>query len=158
MARVGGQSPVRGSFVRRPSVPWCWGFRWLKGVSSTLEAEQRSPRPASYLPPAEPGFRLFLVSFAGASAPVGGETGKDNGLTFQVWCQGWGSSGSPRGTFSQSLPHSDPHGAGGCPQSLLSLGGPCQCCPSWTRKDCVFFCTVIIPLSSPPSLLTSPFN
>lgn len=61
---------------------WCWGVRWLRGVSSTLEAELRLPlAEASVLPPADPVFRLFLVSFAGASAAVGGEAGKDNGLT-----------------------------------------------------------------------------
>lgn len=53
-------------------VPWC-----VRGESSNLEDEPRSLRPASSRPQrqawirAAPGFRLFLVSFAGASAVVG---------------------------------------------------------------------------------------
>lgn len=69
-------------------MPWCCGVPWcVHGGSSNLEDEQRSLRPASSRPQrrawirAAPGFRLFLVSFAGASAAVGREAGKDNGHT-----------------------------------------------------------------------------
>lgn len=155
MARVGGQSPVRGSFVRRPSVPWCWGIRWLKGVSSTLEAEQCSPRPASSRPQI-PGFAYFWSVSRVRPQRFGERT---MGSLSRSGARGGGPRDHPGGHFHSPcaiLPGSDP--AGGCPQSLLSLEGPRQCRPSWTRHDCVFFCTVIIPLSSPPSLLTPPFN
>lgn len=51
-------------------------------------------------------FRLFLVSFVGASAAVVGEAGKDNGRTFQVWCHGWGGvlGITPEDIFSVPAP------------------------------------------------------
>lgn len=113
MARMDGQSRVGGSSVRRPSVPCCCGVSWyVRGGSSNLEDEPRSLRPASSRPRRRawirgaPRFRLFLVSFAGASAAVGKEAEKDNGAHFRGLVPGVGVLGIIPGDIFSAPPPS----------------------------------------------------
>lgn len=168
MARMDGQSRVGGSSVQRPSVPCCCGVSWyVRGGSSNLEDEPRSLRPASSRPRrgawirAAPRFRLFLVSFAGASAAVGKEAGKDNGAHFPGLVPGVGVFGINPETFSQSPPlsRSGPDPLPGLAALAVGLHWKGRVRATLAGQERIAFSSLLrllIPSSSSP--LTPAFN